>query len=140
MDHTFFSSDTETLYSKKSTLNRKYLSSTYSKSSDKTSRQLNHLFSNSIWREICHFSAISLRLAHPLTIQLIILISKSQSGRESLVVREECMFHVPLCGCQLSMEGKRRESMHDKLKIASVGSAIFSKSGNGGYMWFLKLA
>lgn len=38
------------------------------------------------------------------------------------------------------MEGKRRESMHDKLKIASVGSAIFSKSGNRGYMWHLKLA
>lgn len=30
--------------------------------------------------------------------------------------------------------------MHDKLKIASVGSAIFSKSGNRGYMWHLKLA
>lgn len=77
-------------------------------------------------------SAISVRLARPLTIQLIILISKSQSGRENLVVREECMFHVPLCGCQLSVEGKRRESMHDRLKIASVGSAIFSRSGDGG--------
>lgn len=42
------------------------------------------------------------------------------------------MFHVPLCGCQLSKEEKRRESMHDRLKIASVGSVIFSRSGDGG--------
>lgn len=50
------------------------------------------------------------------------------------------MFHVPLCGCQLSMEGKRGESMQGRLKIASVGSAIFSRSGDGGYMWLLELA
>lgn len=50
------------------------------------------------------------------------------------------MFHVPLCGCQLSTEEKRRDSMHDKLKIASDGSAIFSKSGISGYMWLWKLA
>lgn len=50
------------------------------------------------------------------------------------------MFHVPLCGCQLSMESKSRESVHERLKIASVGSAIFSRSGDGGCMWLLELA
>lgn len=51
---------------------------------------------------------------------------------------EECAFHVSLCGCQLSMLGKRRMSMHDRLKIASVGSAIFSRSGNEGVHVALK--
>lgn len=50
------------------------------------------------------------------------------------------MFHVPLHGCQLSMEAKRRERVHERLKIASVGSAIFSRSGDGGCMWLLELA
>lgn len=44
-----------------------------------------------------------------------------------------------LCGCQLSVEGKRRECMHGRLKIASVGSAISSRSGDG-YMWLSELA
>lgn len=30
--------------------------------------------------------------------------------------------------------------MQGRLKIASVGSAIFSRSGDGGYMWLLELA
>lgn len=37
-------------------------------------------------------------------------------------------------------EGKRRESMHDRLKIASVESAIFSRSGSGDCMLLLELA
>lgn len=35
---------------------------------------------------------------------------------------------------------EERESMHDGLKIASVGSAIFSRSGIWGCMWLLELA
>lgn len=98
-------------------INQKKMSSTYS---DKTTLRINNLFRNSIWRAF-------FRQAWPLTIQLIILISKSQSERESLVVSEECMFYVPLCGFQLSVEGKRREIMHRRLKIASVGSVIICK-------------
>lgn len=49
---------------------------------------------------------------------------------------EECIFHVPLCRSQLSMEGKRRVW----LKIASFGSVICWKSAYGGYMWLFKLA
>lgn len=30
--------------------------------------------------------------------------------------------------------------MHGRLKIASVGSAIFSRSGEGGFMWLSELA
>lgn len=48
----------------------------------------------------------------------------------------ECIFHVVLCGSRFSMEGKRRA----RLKIASVGSVICSKSAYGGYMWLFKLA
>lgn len=49
---------------------------------------------------------------------------------------EECIFHVPLCGSQLSVEGTRRV----RLKIASFGSVICWKSAYGGYMWLFKLA
>lgn len=51
------------------------------------------------------------------------------------------MFHVPLSVCQL-FRGREEEgeSMHGRLKIASVGSAIFSRSGEGGFMWLSKLA
>lgn len=38
------------------------------------------------------------------------------------------------------VEEKRRQSMHGRLKIASVGSAIFSRSGEGGFMWLSELA
>lgn len=49
---------------------------------------------------------------------------------------KECIFHVPLCGSQLSMEGKKRVW----LKIASFGSVICWRSAYGGYMWLFKLA
>lgn len=48
----------------------------------------------------------------------------------------KCIFHVSLCGSQLSMEGKRSI----RLKIASFGSVICWKSAYGGYMWLFKLA
>lgn len=72
------------------------------------------------------------RQVFPPVIHAIILISTSQSGSESSFVSEERMFYV-------STPGKRRESVHCRLKIASVGSVIFSKSGNGGCMWLLEL-
>lgn len=47
----------------------------------------NMLFSDGTVREICPLS-LSLRSTCPLTVQLIMLISKSKSGGESLVVRK----------------------------------------------------
>lgn len=97
---------------------------------DATSRLLNNLFSISIWREISCQTHSSL--------------DKTLNYMDSKVTVERrnscCLFHVSLCGCQLSMEGKRRKSMHDRLKIASVGSVIFSRSGNEGLHVALRAA
>lgn len=125
---------TQIYHVKKRTKNYKpLLFHLFQKSSNKTSRPLNRLFSIGIWRAICCQTSSSLDNTVNYTDFKV-----SIGGREGLVVRKECMFHVFICGCQLSMEEKRRERMHDRLKIASVGSAIFSRSGNEGLHVALK--
>lgn len=113
-------------------INQRKISSTYS---DKTTRQINHLFRNSIWREICYFCQTGLSPDNTVNYtDFKVTIRRRKSCEWRMHVLCPSLWAPALRG------KKRRESMYCRLKIASVGLVIIWKSGNGGFVWFLEVA
>lgn len=110
-------------------ISQRKISSTYS---DKTTQHIN-LFRNSIWKETCYFCQTGLSPDN---------IVNYTDFKVTMRRRSEWRMDVlcPSLWAPALRGKKRRESMHCRLKIASVGLVIIWKSGNGGCVWFLEVA